>query len=144
MNLTTDNNMTPEVSASEAQLPTTDNVAKHSDPSFTSTTPPMHSLTAGEAKERGMSRALFATPLADRQAITAALLRGFNDHQGIRTEDALSAVGFTWPMTASPRSLGAIVSMLARTGQIVETGWTKGRSGRSRAGRVSLWVKVTP
>ena len=138
----TTQNMTPEVCASEVQLPTTDNVAKHSDPSFTSTTPSMHSLTAGEAKERGMSCALFATPLADRQAITAALLRGLNSRHGMRAEEALSVVGFQWPLTARPRSLGAIVSKLARTGLIVETGLTKGRSERSRRGRVSLWVRA--
>jgi len=141
MNPTT-NNTTPEVPASEAQLPTTGNMGKPSDSSTTSTTPPMHSLTAQQAKSCGMSRAVFATPLADRQAITAALLRGLNCHHGMRAEEALSAVGFQWPTTARPRSLGAIVSTLARTGQIIETGWTKGRSGRSHAGRVSLWRLV--
>jgi hypothetical protein len=134
-------NMTPGVCAPEAQLPTTDNVVEHTDSFSPSSAQPMHSTCPEQAKEYGMSCALLVTSLADRHAIIDALLRGFNDHHGIRAEDALSAVGFTWPPSATPRSLGAIVSKLARTGQIVETGLTKGRSGRSRAGRVSLWVR---
>jgi hypothetical protein len=91
---------------------------------------------AEAARDEGMARSLSAITDQDRTAITTALLTGFDPLVPKRAEDALA--GF-WPPSAPPRSLGAIISHLSRRGLIVESGWTKGRSGRSHAGRVSLW-----
>jgi hypothetical protein len=101
---------------------------------------PMH--TAAAARDQGMARTLNATTPQDRAAIVSALLRGLDPLLPLRAEDALPRAGFEWPAHVSPRCLGAIVSHLARTGLIVEQGWTKGRKGRSHAGRVSLWLRV--
>jgi hypothetical protein len=104
-------------------------------------TKPMH---AGQARDLGMGRALRSTSPQDRAAISAAILQGMDSVEPRRAEDALARVNFTWPPTARPRCLGAIVSHLARVGLITEIGWTKGRHGRSHAGRVSLWLRRTP
>jgi len=101
---------------------------------------PMHTATA--ARDQGMARALNATTPQDRAAIASALLRGLDPVTPLRAEDALPRAGFDWPAHVKPRCLGAIVSHLARTGLIVEQGWTKGRKGRSHAGRVSLWLRA--
>ncbi len=101
---------------------------------------PMH---AAELRDLGMGQVLCATSAADRAAVTAALLAGFDPAEPRRAEEALARVHFVWPPTAPPRVLGAIVRLLARAGRIVEAGWTKGRSGRSRAGRVSLWKRAS-
>lgn len=139
MNPTT-NESAPEVSASEAQLPTTDNVGQSGSPRPRSTRAPKRQLTAEEERDRGMRRALIRTSFADRQAITAALLSGFSCHCSMRAEEALVADDFEWPANVSRRSLGGLVSSLARRGIIVESGVTKGFHGRSHAGRVSLWL----
>lgn len=96
------------------------------------------------ARNQGMNHALFSTSSDDRAAIAAALLRGMDLVEPRRAEDALAKVSFPWPPSAKPRSLGAIVSHLARAGLITEVGWTKGRHGRSHAGRVSLWLRALP
>jgi len=108
------------------------------------TSPPganFHPMHAESARNHGMANTLAVITAQDRAAITSALLIGFDSAVAKRAEDALA--GF-WPPSAPPRSLGAIVSHLARKGFIVEAGWTKGRSGRSHAGRVSLWRRVAP
>ena len=97
---------------------------------------PMHAVAA---RDHGMAITLSTITDLDRTAITTTLLAGFDPVVSKRAEDALA--GF-WPPSAPPRSLGAIISHLSRRGLIVEAGWTKGRSGRSHAGRVSLWRKV--
>jgi hypothetical protein len=120
---------------------TTNNTIHDTEKSLPSTVQPMQELFANKEKERGMNRALCSTSGEDRAAITQALLAGFDPATSMRAEDALKRVAFEWPVTANPRSLGAIVSHLSRMGLIIEDGWTKGRSGRSHAGRVSLWRK---
>lgn len=100
---------------------------------------PMHS--AALARDQGMARTLTTTTAQDRAAIAAALLRGFDPVKPLRAEDALACADFAWPVHVNARCLGAIVSHLARIGMIVEQGWTKGRQGRSHAGRVSLWLR---
>jgi hypothetical protein len=102
---------------------------------------PMHAIRARDA---GMGRALFATSPEDRAAIAAAVLRGMDASEPRRAEDALARVNFSWPASAKPRALGGIMSNLSRAGLIREVSWTKGRLGRSHAGRVSLWVRVSP
>ena len=99
-------------------------------------------MQAIRARNQGMDHALFSTSSEDRAAIAAAILRGMDLVEPRRAEDALAKFSFPWPPSAKPRSLGGIVSHLARVGLIKETGWTKGRHGRSHAGRVSLWVKA--
>jgi hypothetical protein len=101
-------------------------------------------MQAIRARNQGMDRALFSTSRDDRAAIAAAILRGMDLVEPRRVEDALAKASFPWPPSANPKSLGAIVSHLSRVGLIKEVGLTKGRSGRSHAGRVSLWLKVTP
>lgn len=101
---------------------------------------PMHTATA--ARDQAMARTLNTTTPQDRAAIASALLRGFDPVAPLRAEDALARAAFDWPAHVSPRCLGAIVSHLARIGLIVEHGWTKGRTGRSHAGRVSLWLRA--
>jgi hypothetical protein len=91
-----------------------------------------------------MDRPRVATSPEDRASIAAAVLHGLDPVEPCRVEDALARAAFTWPASARPRCLGAIVSHLSRAGLIAETGWTKGRHGRSHAGRVSLWVRVAP
>ena len=101
-------------------------------------------MQAIHARNQGMNHALFSTSPEDRAAIAAAILRGMDSVEPRRAEDALAKVSFPWPPSAKPRSLGAIVSHLARSGLITEVGWTKGRHGRSHAGRVSLWLRALP
>lgn len=113
------------------------NLHEHCDPARAK---PMHTTTT--ARDQGMAWTLNTTTPQDRAAIASALLRGFDLVTPLRAEDALQRAGFEWPAHVSPRCLGAIVSHLARTGLIVEQGWTKGRMGRSHAGRVSLWLRV--
>jgi hypothetical protein len=127
----------PEVSS----IPTAEHAESITPPAINASLNPMH---ATRARDVGMARALFTTSLEDRTAIAAAILRGLDATEPRRAEDALTRVGFTWPPSARPRCLGAIVSHLARAGLITETGWTKGRHGRSHAGRVSLWVRASP
>ena len=126
----------PEVLSS----PTAGDAASIIPPASHARPDPMHAI---RARDVGMDRALFATSPEDRAAITAALLLGLDYLEPRRAEDALVRAKFTWPSAAKPRSLGAIVSHLSRAGLIRETAWTKGRLGRSHAGRVSLWVRVT-
>ena len=100
-------------------------------------------MQAIRARNLGMDHALFSTSRDDRAAIADAILRGMDSVEPRRAEDALAKAAFPWPPSATPRSLGAIVSHLSRVGLITEVGWTKGRHGRSHAGRVSLWLRAT-
>ncbi len=102
---------------------------------------PMHGGAA--ARDAAMGRVLRATSTGDRAAIVAAILAGLDPVEPRRAEEALAAAGFAWPESAPRRCLGAIVAGLARLGLIVEIGWTKGRSGPSHAGRVSLWLRAS-
>ena len=136
----TDNSNAPGLQP-EASIPTAGDVPSITPPAPHASPDPMH---ATRARNVGMDRALFATSPEDRAAIAAAILRGMDSSEPRRAEDALARVNFTWPPTAKPRSLGAIMSHLSRAGLIRETSWTKGRLGRSHAGRVSLWLKVAP
>ena len=138
------NNKAPGSDIPRAQELITNNTIHDTEKSLPSTVQPMQELLANKKKERGMKRALRSTSLEDRAAITQALLAGFDPVTSMRAEDALKRVAFEWPVTANPRSLGAIVSHLSRLGLIIEEGWTKGRSGRSHAGRVSLWLRALP
>jgi len=111
------------------------------DPAAEARPDPMH---AERDRDHGMEVALHATTAGDRAAIVAAVLAGLDPLEPRRAEEALARVRFAWPSTASPRALGALVAHLARRGRIREEGWVKGRTGRSRAGRVSLWTRATP
>ena len=125
----------------EASTPTAGDAPSIIPPALHASANPMH---ATRARDVGMDRALFATSPEDRAAIAAAILRGMDASEPRRAEDALARVNFTWPPSAKPRALGGIMSHLSRAGLIRETSWTKGRHGRSHAGRVSLWVKAIP
>jgi hypothetical protein len=132
---------TPGCKPEVPSTPTAGDAASIMPPTAHASPDPMH---ATRARDVGMDRALFATSPEDRAAITAAILRGMDTSEPRRAEDALTRANFTWPPAAKPRSLGAIMSHLSRAGLIRETSWTKGRHGRSHAGRVSLWVRATP
>ena len=121
--------------------PTAGHAESMTTPALDTSPNPRHAIRARDA---GTGRSLFATSPEDRAAIAAAVLRGMDTSEPRRAEDALARVNFVWPPYAKPRSLGGIMSHLSRTGLIRETAWTKGRHGRSHAGRVSLWVKAAP
>jgi hypothetical protein len=137
----TQNDNTPGHEPEVPSTPTAGDTPSMTLPTRKASLDPMH---ACRARDAGMRRALSATSPEDRAAIAAAILRGMDTAEPRRAEDALALMHFTWPPSAKPRSLGAIMSHLSRAGLIRETAWTKGRLGRSHAGRVSLWVRAIP
>jgi hypothetical protein len=140
MNTDLNNKWSQPVPPGLAQYPTI-NSGSIADPRGQASPDPMQ---AEQARNVGMATVLDTTTSEQRAAISNAILSGLDATEGRRAEDALALVGFIWPAAVKPRSLGAIVSRLARTGQIIECGWTKGRLGRSHAGRVSLWLRAKP
>jgi hypothetical protein len=138
---TTNNKKADGMVVPKAYSQTTDNTFKHNDKPHESITDTMHQAEQG--RNEALTKVINATSSEDRTAIINALINGFDENVDKRAEDALADAGYKWPDTASPRSLGAIVAHLSRKGVIVESGWTKGRSGRSHCGRVSLW-RISP
>ena len=134
------NNMAPGVSTAEGP----DQPANASTREAASSDAMPNPMQSAHGKQAGMALAMRSTTRAERAAIVQAVLDGLDPIEARRAEDALARVRFVWPSTAPARVLGAIMSHLSRRGRIVEDGWTKGRTGRSRAGRVSMWLKATP
>jgi hypothetical protein len=97
---------------------------------------PMH----GEAElDKAHARMLADLDKRTHAAIWQALVAGFQRIGQGRAEDAIKAAAFIWPNDTKPRVFGAIVKKMARAGLIREVDIVKGYTGRSHAGRVSVW-----
>ena len=97
---------------------------------------PMH----GEAeRDKVLARMLADMNQRTRAAIRQALVNGFQRIGKGRAEDAIKASGFIWPDDTKARVFGAIVRALSMAGLIREVAIVKGFTGRSHAGRVSVW-----
>ncbi len=97
---------------------------------------PMHG--AGE-RDKAHARMLADLDKKTHAAIRHALVAGFQRISKGRAEDAIKASGFIWPTDTKPRVFGAVVRALALAGLIREVAIVKGYTGRSHAGRVSVW-----
>lgn len=100
---------------------------------------PMH----GEAeRDNAHARMLAEMNQRTRAAIRQALVDGFQRIGKGRAEEAIKASGFIWPDDTKARVFGAIVRSLSMAGLIREVAIVKGYTGRSHAGRVSVWEWV--
>ena len=100
---------------------------------------PMHGSERRDAVLRTMLAYASSPELA---TIQRALADGFQQIRKGRAEEALKAAGFVWPASLKPRILGAVVRAMAGAGLICEISVVKGYSGRSHAGRVSVWIWI--